>query len=81
MCPASNGNRTCTPEGSSAGRRSSLGYAQVSRGPARAVLDQTQIRASMDRRVLGSFLEHLGRASMTFKLPARSYSVAQVATG
>jgi alpha-N-arabinofuranosidase len=44
---------------------SSIGYAQVSRGPARAVLDQTQIRASLDRRVLGSFLEHLGRAIYT----------------
>jgi alpha-N-arabinofuranosidase len=43
----------------------SLGYAQTSRGPARAVLNQSRIRSSLDRRILGSFLEHLGRAVYT----------------
>ncbi len=31
-------------------------------GPARVVLDTTRPRADLDRRLLGSFLEHLGRA-------------------
>src|SRR5712691_12755647 len=31
-------------------------------GPARMVLDPTRSRAELDRRLLGSFLEHLGRA-------------------
>ena len=39
----------------------SIGYAQT-RGPARTVINQARIRSDMDRRLLGSFLEHLGRA-------------------
>src|SRR5213083_1400104 len=42
-----------------------IGYAQVSRGPARAFLRRSPGRADLDRRVLGSFLEHLGRAIYT----------------
>ena len=38
-----------------------FGYAQ-SRGPARAIIDQRHYRGDLDRRVLGAFLEHLGRA-------------------
>ena len=38
-----------------------FGHAQ-SRGPARAIIDQRHYRADLDRRVLGAFLEHLGRA-------------------
>src|SRR5579872_3659136 len=39
------------------------GFAQTkSSGPARVVLDRSRVRADLDRRVLGSFLEHLGRA-------------------
>src|SRR5688572_21560585 len=38
-----------------------IGYAQVSRGPARAFIQPSTGRADFDRRVLGSFLEHLGR--------------------
>ena len=38
-----------------------FGFAQ-SRGPARAIIDQRHYRADLDRRVLGAFLEHLGRA-------------------
>jgi alpha-L-arabinofuranosidase len=41
-----------------------LGYAQT-RGPARVVIDRARVRAQMDRRVLGAFLEHLGRAIYT----------------
>ena len=43
----------------------SLGYAQVGRGPARVVLNQARTRADLDRRLLGAFLEHLGRAIYT----------------
>jgi alpha-L-arabinofuranosidase len=43
----------------------SIGYAQVSRGPARAVLVQSRTRTEFDRRLFGSFLEHLGRAIYT----------------
>jgi len=43
----------------------SLGYAQVGRGPARAVLNQARSRGDLDRRLLGAFLEHLGRAIYT----------------
>ena len=39
----------------------SLGFAQA-RGPARAIVNQRHYRADLDRRVLGAFLEHLGRA-------------------
>jgi len=31
-------------------------------GPARAVVDRSQVRAQLDRRLFGGFLEHLGRA-------------------
>jgi alpha-N-arabinofuranosidase len=41
-----------------------IGYAQVARGPARATI-RSSTRADFDRRVLGSFLEHLGRAIYT----------------
>jgi len=44
--------------------RSGLGYAQT-RGPARAVLQASRHRGEMDRRLLGAFLEHLGRAIYT----------------
>jgi alpha-N-arabinofuranosidase len=42
-----------------------LGYAQGGRGPARAWLRRSPGRADLDRRVLGSFLEHLGGAVYT----------------
>jgi alpha-N-arabinofuranosidase len=42
-----------------------IGYAQVARGPARAVVRTARARADYDRRLLGSFLEHLGRAIYT----------------
>jgi alpha-L-arabinofuranosidase len=41
-----------------------FGYAQ-GRGPARAVLQLSRYRSEMDRRLLGAFLEHLGRAVYT----------------
>ena len=41
-----------------------IGYAQA-RGPARAFLRKAPGRGDFDRRVLGSFLEHLGRAVYT----------------
>jgi alpha-L-arabinofuranosidase len=41
-----------------------FGYAQT-RGPARAVLNQALYRSELDRRLLGAFLEHLGRAIYT----------------
>ena len=41
-----------------------IGYAQA-RGPARATIRQMPGRPDFDRRVLGSFLEHLGRAIYT----------------
>ena len=44
---------------------SSIGYSQISRGPARAVINQARYRSELDRRLLGSFLEHLGRAVYT----------------
>jgi len=45
---------------------SSIGFAQTtSRGPARAVIHQSRYRANLDRRLLGAFLEHLGRAIYT----------------
>ena len=40
------------------------GYAQT-RGPGRVVLQAARHRADMDRRLLGAFLEHLGRAIYT----------------
>jgi alpha-N-arabinofuranosidase len=39
-----------------------IGYTQGGRGPARAWLRRSPGRVELDRRVLGSFLEHLGRA-------------------
>src|SRR5512144_1171309 len=42
-----------------------IGYAQTGRGPARAIINQARYRADMDRRLFGSFLEHLGRAVYT----------------
>jgi alpha-N-arabinofuranosidase len=42
----------------------SLGFAQ-GQGPARAVINQARYRSDLDRRLLGSFLEHLGRAIYT----------------
>lgn len=42
-----------------------LSYAQGGRGPARAWLRRSPGRVNLDRRVLGSFLEHLGRAVYT----------------
>jgi alpha-L-arabinofuranosidase len=41
-----------------------LGYAQT-RGPGRAVLQRARYRSELDRRLLGAFLEHLGRAVYT----------------
>lgn len=41
-----------------------FGFAQT-RGPARAVINQARYRSDLDRRLLGSFLEHLGRAVYT----------------
>ena len=43
---------------------SGIGYAATS-GPARVVINQTRIRSELDRRLLGSFLEHLGRSVYT----------------
>jgi alpha-N-arabinofuranosidase len=42
-----------------------IGYAQVGRGPARALINRARYRSELDRRVLGAFLEHLGRAIYT----------------
>jgi alpha-N-arabinofuranosidase len=42
-----------------------IGYAQAGRGPATALIQQPAARADFDRRVLGAFLEHLGRAVYT----------------
>ena len=42
-----------------------IGYAQVVRVPARVFVQPSRARADLDRRVLGSFLEHLGRAIYT----------------
>ena len=43
---------------------SGVGHAQ-GRGPARVVAQRTRSLADMDRRLLGAFLEHLGRAIYT----------------
>src|SRR6185436_16246290 len=43
----------------------SIGYAQGARGSAHALIQQSRVRTDFDRRVLGSFLEHLGRAIYT----------------
>jgi alpha-N-arabinofuranosidase len=42
-----------------------VGYTQTARGPAHAVLRGMPGRVDFDRRLLGSFLEHLGRAVYT----------------
>lgn len=39
----------------------SIGYTQAARGPARAVINRNRIRSDLDRHILGSFIEHLGR--------------------
>ncbi len=44
---------------------SSIGYTQTRGGPARAVINQARYRSELDRRLLGAFLEHLGRAIYT----------------
>ena len=43
----------------------SIGYAQTSRGPARTIINQALYRSDLDPRVLGAFLEHLGRSIYT----------------
>jgi len=42
-----------------------IGYAQGARGAARALIQQPRVRMDFERTVLGSFLEHLGRAVYT----------------
>jgi len=39
-----------------------IGHAQTTRNTARAVINQARYHAELDRRLFGSFLEHLGRA-------------------
>ncbi len=39
-----------------------LGYAQSNGGPAQVVVNSARRRAAMDPRLMGAFLEHLGRA-------------------
>jgi alpha-N-arabinofuranosidase len=42
-----------------------IGYAQAGPGSARAVIEPSRASGAFDRRLLGSFLEHLGRAIYT----------------
>jgi len=42
-----------------------IGYAQAARGPARVRISEAASSADFDRRLFGSFLEHLGRAIYT----------------
>ena len=42
-----------------------IGYAQAARGPARARIQPSRASVDVDRRLFGSFLEHLGRAIYT----------------
>ncbi len=42
----------------------SMGYVAAA-GPARAIVNQARVRSELDRRLFGSFLEHLGRAVYT----------------
>jgi alpha-L-arabinofuranosidase len=42
-----------------------IGYAQSSRAAARVMIQQPHLPVDFDRRLLGSFLEHLGRAIYT----------------
>jgi hypothetical protein len=58
--PGSDRRRACTSSWLEA-----IGYAQAARGPARALIQQPRLGADFDRRVLGAFLEHLGRAIYT----------------
>lgn len=44
---------------------SQIGYGATRGGPARAVINQARYRSEIDRRLFGSFLEHLGRAVYT----------------
>jgi alpha-N-arabinofuranosidase len=39
----------------------SIGYSQTVRGPARVLVNRARIRSDLDRHILGSFVEHLGR--------------------
>src|SRR5262252_3417934 len=41
-----------------------IGYSQTT-GPAKAIINVNRYRADLDRRLLGAFLEHLGRAVYT----------------
>src|SRR5215475_16185513 len=43
----------------------SIGYAQSNRKVARVLVQEGRYRSELDRRLLGSFLEHLGRAVYT----------------
>ena len=43
----------------------SIGYAQKAAGPTRTIINQALYRSDLDPRVLGAFLEHLGRAIYT----------------
>ena len=49
----------------------SIGYAATT-GPARAVIHAARYRSEMDQRLLGAFLEHLGRAIYTGVYDPRS---------
>ena len=51
-----------TPAMSAAGWLSSLGYGQSGPGPAKVFVNASRKRAAMDPRLMGAFLEHLGRA-------------------
>ena len=42
-----------------------LGYLEAAPGPARVTINAARYRAVLDRRLLGAFLEHLGRAIYT----------------
>jgi alpha-N-arabinofuranosidase len=42
-----------------------IGYAQITGGATRVTIDAARYRADLDRRLFGSFLEHLGRAIYT----------------
>ena len=44
---------------------SRIGYAYAAAGPARVTISRARYRAELDRRLLGAFLEHLGRAIYT----------------
>ena len=41
---------------------SRIGHAAIQGGPARVSIDRNRYRTALDRRLFGSFLEHLGRA-------------------